>query len=261
MALMPLLLFMASVGAGVSNYREAKEDMRQDLNHALRQLVAASSQKQSFTDSLLALHHGRVLTLSDAQEHFSERLTIHSLRDTSHVSVCLLSYNDGEAFREKAFICSDTLLWYDAKVPGGDTVVALKAYANPSFCSVLWHSGQLFPFSGLICSLLLLSLLAWRCRWSRNTVVSPALAPAEAQETVCLTPMQEQLMEMFDSAPGHTLSKEAICAALWPKKDHPETTLYTFICRLKTKLKTQTDMDIINKRGREYQLVKRQETD
>ena len=73
---------------------------------------------------------------------------------------------------------------------------------------------------------------------------------------VHLKRMQEQLMEMFYSAPDHILSKEAICAALWPKKDNPETTLYTFICRLKSTLKTQSDMDIINKRGKEYQLRK-----
>ena len=66
----------------------------------------------------------------------------------------------------------------------------------------------------------------------------------------------------LDDAPGHTLSKESICAALWPKKEHPENTLYTFISRLKVTLKDQSDLDIINKRGREYQLVKNsQKTD
>ena len=70
-----------------------------------------------------------------------------------------------------------------------------------------------------------------------------------------LTPMQEQLMELFVAAPCHTLTKEAICEALWPKKDHPEDTLYTFISRLKTTLTRQSDMDIVNKRGKEYQLI------
>ena len=70
-----------------------------------------------------------------------------------------------------------------------------------------------------------------------------------------LTPMQEQLMDMFASAPDHILSKESICSALWPKKERPENTLYTFICRMKATIKEQSGMDIVNVRGKEYKLV------
>ena len=67
--------------------------------------------------------------------------------------------------------------------------------------------------------------------------------------------MQEQLMEMFVSAPDHILSKDSICATLWPKKERPENTLYTFISRMKVTLRDQLGMDIINIRGKEYKLV------
>ena len=67
--------------------------------------------------------------------------------------------------------------------------------------------------------------------------------------------MQMRLMEMFRNAPNQTLAKEEICAALWPKKDKPEDTLYTFISRLKTSLQKQSGLRIVNRRGREYVLV------
>ena len=39
------------------------------------------------------------------------------------------------------------------------------------------------------------------------------------------------------------------------KKDNPEDTLYTFMSRLKSSLKNQSTLQIVNRRGREYVLV------
>ena len=72
---------------------------------------------------------------------------------------------------------------------------------------------------------------------------------------VKFTPMQQQLMELFFSAPGHQLSKQAICTALWPKKDDASETLYTLIRRLKTVLEAEADLTITSDRDRSYQLV------
>ena len=44
---------------------------------------------------------------------------------------------------------------------------------------------------------------------------------------VKLTPMQQQLMEMFFQSPAHSLTKAEICAALWPGKPDASETLYT----------------------------------
>ena len=258
LTLVPILMLLASITLGVSHYHDAKESMRQDLTHALRQYVLHSSQSQLLPDSPTLLRQGGVFTLNDAESHFSECLTIPSLKDTSHVSLCLLQQNGEEAFLEEALLCSDTLLW-SASSDNKD-VVAFKAYANPTFCSVLGHSDQKVPLTGIIFCSLLLSVMAWRNKMPRVEEMTPVV-DVVPQAEMHLTPMQEQLMEMFHAAPGHTLSKEAICAALWPKKDHPETTLYTFICRLKSTLKEQSDMDIINKRGKEYQLRKNSTTD
>jgi hypothetical protein len=196
---------------------------------------------------------------ADAEAHFSEGLTIDLLKDTSHISLCLVERDAQEAFREKATVSSDTLLWKSAGSDSHPAVVAFKAYANPSVCSILSHSDQRLPLTGIAFCLLLWGML-WKKRQQAATAVS-AVHPASTStgaapsSTLTLTPMQEQLMALFAAAPDHTLTKDAIRAALWPKKDHPENTLYTFISRLKTTLKRQSDYDIVNKRGREYQLT------
>ena len=253
----PVMLLLSSIAMGISNFLETKEEMRQDLTCALQQFILDESRQLLLLDTLPSLQQDRVLTLNDVESGFNERLSIIPLKDTSHVAVCLLRHDDQDAFREEALVSSDTLLWHSAQQKSGDAVIALKAYANPSLCAVLGHSDQRIPLSGIALCLLLLSAMAWRIRLTRNGLemafVSPT--PASKQISLHLTPMQEQLMDMFVAAPGHTLSKESICAALWPKKEHPENTLYTFICRLKTTLKDQSDLDIVNKRGKEYQLV------
>lgn len=72
-----------------------------------------------------------------------------------------------------------------------------------------------------------------------------------------LTPMQQQLMEMFMSAPDYTLTKQQICDALWPKKDDASETLYTLIRRLKPIIEQHSDLKIEVDRGRAYSLKAR----
>ena len=111
LTLVPILMMLASITLGVSHYHEAKEAMRQDLTHALRQYVMHSSRSRLLADSTAWLRQGVVFTFNDAGNHFRTHLTIPTLKDTSHVSMCLL-HQDGEAsFSEQASLCSDTLLW------------------------------------------------------------------------------------------------------------------------------------------------------
>ena len=241
----PVVLLLASVTMGIHNYQAAKEAMRQDLTRALRQFVMDESQQRLLTHSMATLHEDMVLTLNAPDQYFCAQLTIPSLKDTSHVALCLMERNHGEAFREEAQVCSDTLLWHSTSADAAGVFIALKAYANPTFCSILSHSSQRLPLAGALI-----------CRKADAETAVPVCS-SNMPSGIHLTPMQEQLMEMFASAPHHTLTKETICEALWPKKDHPEDTLYTFICRMKASLKRQSDMDIINKRGKEYQLTKR----
>ena len=73
-----------------------------------------------------------------------------------------------------------------------------------------------------------------------------------------LTPMQEHLMEMFMKAPGHRLTKQEICDALWPNKDNAAETLYTTIRRLRNELHESSDWEITSERGKNYELRKKQ---
>lgn len=73
-------------------------------------------------------------------------------------------------------------------------------------------------------------------------------------EQVKLTPMQQQLMEMFFRSPSHLLTKAEICETLWPKKDDANETLYTLIRRLKTVIEARSDLKIEAERGRAYEL-------
>ncbi|MBR3390007.1 MAG: helix-turn-helix domain-containing protein [Prevotella sp.] len=71
---------------------------------------------------------------------------------------------------------------------------------------------------------------------------------------VNLTPMQQQLMEMFFRVPSHRLTKTEICEALWPKKEDASETLYTLIRRLKSVVEQHSDLKIEVDRGRAYEL-------
>ena len=73
-------------------------------------------------------------------------------------------------------------------------------------------------------------------------------------EHVKLTPMQQQLMEMFFRSPSHLLTKTEICDALWPRKDDASETLYTLIRRLKPVIEQHSDLKIEADRGRAYEL-------
>lgn len=69
-----------------------------------------------------------------------------------------------------------------------------------------------------------------------------------------LTPMQLALMKMFFESESHTLSKQAICDALWPKKPDANDTLYALIRRLKPVVEAHSELRIESERGKVYAL-------
>ena len=73
-------------------------------------------------------------------------------------------------------------------------------------------------------------------------------------QRIKLTPMQQQLMEMFFRSDSHQLTKTEICDALWPKKPDASETLYTLIRRLKPVVEQHSDLKIESGRGRAYEL-------
>ena len=74
-------------------------------------------------------------------------------------------------------------------------------------------------------------------------------------EHVRLTPMQQQLMEMFFHSETHLLTKAEICEALWPKKPDASDTLYALIRRLKPIIEAHSSLKIEADRGKAYELT------
>ena len=74
-------------------------------------------------------------------------------------------------------------------------------------------------------------------------------------QRIKLTPMQQQLMEMFFRSDSHQLTKTEICDALWPKKPDANDTLYTLIRRLKPVVERHSNLKIASDRGRAYELT------
>ena len=117
--------------------------------------------------------------------------------------------------------------------------------------SVLWTMALLW---GIYCF--------WRYRRQVPMVAFGGLAYSEDEGRfynamgmqVRLTPMQQQLMEMFFRSESHQLTKTEICDALWPKKDDANDTLYTLIRRLKPIIEEHSELKIESDRGRAYEL-------
>ncbi len=248
MALVPLLMMVASIWVGSYRYVNAKNEMRRELNQALCHLVSTEQSRTWLCDSLAALPDAGVLTPANRQTAFHLSLSNASLRDTAHFSLCLLCPDARDRFAEQAAVCSDTLLWHVPQSEG--MVVAIKAFANPSVAAIFRTSRPAAPLATFFSSLLLLMGLLF----VRKPQSTPQMMPTETP-ALSLTPMQQQLIDLFRNAPEQTLTKDEICAVLWPKKENADDTLYTFISRLKSSLKKQSGPQIQNRRGREYMLV------
>jgi len=170
-------------------------------------------------------------------------------------------------------ISSDTIRVFNSYLKldelRGNAVLAVTTRQNGLRCEPKCSVATIFAMSDQRpASILWTIALVWGfyCFWyyrKRGALVAfGGLAYAEAEgrfydakgEQVKLTPMQQQLMEMFFRSESHQLSKTEICDALWPKKDDANDTLYTLIRRLKPIIEAHSDLKIESDRGRAYEL-------
>ena len=145
MALLPLLMILASVWMGGYRYWQTKNQMRQDLNRALQQMVLQEPEQQWLIDSLSALPPEGILTPSGRKNPFHHHLSMNPLRDTAHFSVCLAG--NEQSFAERAMVCSDTLMWSVDRAGAGHTTLVLKAFANPMLIAML--IGMIIGLTGI----------------------------------------------------------------------------------------------------------------
>ena len=170
-------------------------------------------------------------------------------------------------------ISSDTIRVFNSYLKldelRGNAVLAVTTRQNGLRCEPKCSVATIFAMSDQRpASILWTIALVWGfyCFWyyrKRGALVAfGGLAYSEAEgrfydakgDQVKLTPMQQQLMEMFFRSDSHQLSKTEICDALWPKKDDANDTLYTLIRRLKPIIEAHSDLKIESDRGRAYEL-------
>lgn len=224
---LPLILFVLLVGAslvtGIYSYRRAARGIASDVDRAL------------------------ALTLCELP---TDVVTVDTIR-------CYRSHIECEEVREHAFIAVRTR----------QQETELVAQTGCDAGMILRMSDQRASVGLLVAALLWLvgSTLWMRRRYPQLAAEGIAYggllySPQRQQffsaqgERIHLTPMQHQLMEMFWQAPDHSLSKDCITQALWPKKPDANDTLYTLIRRLKPIVEAHSELKIESDRGKSYSL-------
>lgn len=263
-----LTLMLTSLLAGRHNYCKARNEITADLNQALAQTLKERKDYIITQDTIRAYKQlrktsgGQVL-IAVSDERFCHHLKNKRLQKTAFITFDVVDNRYRNQLPDEHVICSDTLMVRDRYA---GEILALKGYARLSVASILGMSDQRIPAACMI-SAFLWAMLSWlylRKKQEGSEAVTGfgGLVYSEvdqrfytaAHTPIRFTPMQQQLMLLFWNAPSHSLTKEDICAALWPKKEDANDTLYTLIRRLKPIVEEHTNLKIVADRGRNYSL-------
>ncbi len=263
-----LTLMLTSLLAGRHNYCEARNEITADLNQALAQTLKERKDYIITQDTIrvykqLRKTSGGQVLIAVSDERFCRYLKDKRLQQAAFITFDVVDSDFQNNSLGDQAICSDTLIVKDKHA--GETL-ALKGYARLSVASILGMSDQRIPAACMI-SAFLWAMLSWlylRKKQEGSEAVTGfgGLVYSEvdqrfytaAHTPIRFTPMQQQLMLLFWNAPSHSLTKEDICAALWPKKEDANDTLYTLIRRLKPIVEEHTNLKIVADRGRNYSL-------
>lgn len=263
-----LTLMLTSLLAGRHNYCKARNEITADLNQALAQTLKERKDYIITQDTIrvykqLRKTSGGQVLIAVSDERFCRYLKDKRLQQAAFITFDVVDSDFQNNSLGDQAICSDTLIVKDKHA--GETL-ALKGHARLSVASILGMSDQRIPAACMI-SAFLWAMLSWlylRKKQEGSEAVTGfgGLVYSEvdqrfytaAHTPIRFTPMQQQLMLLFWNAPSHSLTKEDICAALWPKKEDANDTLYTLIRRLKPIVEEHTNLKIVADRGRNYSL-------
>lgn len=261
-----VFLMASSLFAGHHGYCIERDNITSDLNHALALTVNDDTADIITPDTIKAYRHmqcnsdGKVL-FAVADSRFCRYIKNDNLKHNSYITFDIIddSYKSKDMYA--GAVCSDTMIL--DKDYCGETI-ALRGYSTLSTAAIFKLSDQRLSSS------LFMMAIAWAVvsilyiRRKRNTQTNGlaygGLLLSSVDDSfytedhipVHFTPMQEQLMKMFLASPAHTLSKEEICNALWPKKDDANDTLYTLIRRIKPIVEDNTQLKITSDRSKGY---------
>lgn len=263
-----LTLMLTSLLAGRHNYCKARNEITADLNQALAQTLKERKDYIITQDTIrvykqLRKTSGGQVLIAVSDERFCRYLKDKRLQQAAFITFDVVDSDFQDNSLDEQVVCSDTLIVKDKHA--GETL-ALKGYARLSVASILGMSDQRIPAACMI-SAFLWAMLSWlylRKKQEGSEAVTGfgGLVYSEvdqrfytaAHTPIRFTPMQQQLMLLFWNAPSHSLTKEDICAVLWPKKEDANDTLYTLIRRLKPIVEEHTNLKIVADRGRNYSL-------
>lgn len=262
-----MALMLTSLLAGHYSFRTTRHEITADLNQALASLIEKES-KAPFVisqDTIRAYRQLRKVSegpvmIAISDKRFSRFLKNKALREKAFITFDLVDENTPARAADRPLVCSDTLF---IRAAGSQDVLALRGYVQLSAATIFGLSDQRYPALLIILALLWLAGTEYMIRKRKAAPCLGGIYYSEdedrfytaAHDTVRFTPMQQQLMLLFWKAPSHSLSKEDICAALWPKKEDANDTLYTLIKRIKPILEAHTDLKIVVDRGRKYTLT------
>ncbi len=266
-ALVLAVLVVSAIATSVNSYHRMQSDIECDLDRALAITLHERSDQWLTPD-----------TIQDYRSH----LSIDFLKKTSLLCYVVDDRNSrnrqGTKGNGRPQLASKSMTLNNH---------AIRGYANCSFADVFGQSDQRMPFSLALMSLAWAALAAWRFRRRNaptdNEATCVALAQHESSAAYCeaytvgalsyineedcfynranrqvvrFTPMQHRLMCMFFASKLHQLSKQDICASLWPKKPDASETLYTLIRRIKP-IVEDNELTIESERGTAYRLRER----
>lgn len=240
-----LLLVLSSAVSSFQSYHSAKKAIIDDLDRALELTLA---QKQE------------VWITPDTINDYRSFISMPQLRDCAFISYCL-------PHEQRHSVCGKPM--FLRKFGKG---VACYGYADCSLATIISLSNKSLPLTlvSLTILWLMFSIFYYRRKnglaalggnlgykafggiyYSENEDVFLNLR----QEPIHLTPMQLELMKLFFSRSNYQLSKEDICATLWPKKEDASETLYALIKRIRPVLRQNSKLHIDTDRGRCYRLT------
>ena len=226
-----LVLLSSSIAVGLDSFWRTEGLIRRHVDNALAMTLAEMSADRVDADTI---------------QNYRNHISIAAVRDTACIAVRTESRN-------------------------GQNHTVLQADAGCSFATVFSLSDQQISGWLMVMAVLWAVGYLWYRRYHTKMLVPVITSPASygglvlSDNDACfythdgtqvkLTPMQHKLMEMFFQKENHTLTKQEICDALWPKKPDASDTLYTLIRRLKPMLEASSHLKIESNRGNGYVLI------
>ncbi len=215
------VLIVASCATSLGSYRATERLVADDMSQAL--------------SSALAKQQSNVIT-QDTIQSFNSHLQIAELRGKATIAVD----TKGREFKAYAHCSEATIFSLSDQRP--TLILWIMTLLWAAFCFYC-HRKDVMQLAGML--------------------QYGGLCYAEAEGTfydvqgqrIKLTPMQQQLLEMFFRSDAHQLTKTEICDALWPKKPDASETLYTLIRRLRPIIEEHSDLKIESDRGKSYGLT------